>query len=240
MPRRHCSACRAAAQASERRADDFASPYFQYGDSHCCEVSFGFRLPWHRPCRIFFNACALERVLPPSVRPTDLCRAPPCCFPLLVLQPHRASLSSFSRRATCESRRRALSRSTPPASRWQPLLPRCMPALPPHARAVLLFWRAPGNSMPCRRAALLVASKLCEPPSATRPELGRGTTHSDLTSQFSHCRRPCHHLQTPKRTPVRYTSAVATADCSFACPRHRSARVPCCCREPGQAVLRRC
>lgn len=164
LPRCRCSACRAAAQASERRADDSASPYFQYGDSHCCEVSFGFRLPRHRPCRIFHNACALERVLPPSARPANLCRAPPCCFPLLLLQPHRASLSSFSRRATCESRRRALSRSTPPASRWQPLPPRFMPALPPHARAVLLFWRAPGNSMPCRRAAVLVASDLCEPP----------------------------------------------------------------------------
>ena len=94
----------------------------------------------------------------------SLCRAPPCCFPLLLLQPHRASLSPFSRRATCESRRRALYSSMPPASRWQPLPPRFMPALPLHARAVLLFRRAPGNSMPCRRAAVLVASDLCEPP----------------------------------------------------------------------------
>ena len=151
VPRRRCSACRAAAQASERRSDDSASPYFQYGDSHCCEVSFGFRLPRHRPCRIFYNARALERVLLPSARPTNLCRAPPCCFPLLLLQPHRASLSSFSRRATCESRRRALSRSTPPASRWQPLPPRFMPALPPHARAAVLARARQLNAVPPRR-----------------------------------------------------------------------------------------
>ena len=141
LPRRRCSACRAAAQASERRADDSASPYFP----------FCFRLPRHRPCHIFYNACALERVLLPSARPTNLCRALPCCFPLLLLQPHRASLSSFSRRATCESRRRALSRSTPPASRWQPLPPRFMPALPPHARAAVLARARQLNAVPPRR-----------------------------------------------------------------------------------------
>ena len=140
----HRQPCRAAAAQlavlllKPQRDELTIPPYSQYGDSHCCEVSFGFRLPQHRPCHIFYNARALERVLLPSARPTNLCRAPPCCFPLLLLQPHRASLRSFSRRATCESRRRVLSRSTPPASRWQPLPPRFMPALPPHARAAVL------------------------------------------------------------------------------------------------------